>query len=320
VAVNQSFFMGFFFFLSGLFVHASLLRLGPAHFVLHRLHRLGIPLVFYSLVISPILGWMLERFAKGNHISFARYLGSYDHWLALGVLWFVAALLIFDLAYVVVEMLPVHPVVHVTWRPEARSILLFALGVALASWLVRILFPIGWILRPLGFEVAYFTQYIALFIAGVYVARGRWPSFAESLSPTRWATIALMMIFLGLPLMYLLTAFTGSSADSFAGRGTYQSLLLALWEQFTGIPIIVCLLAWARAHWNRPSLKLHELSRATYPVYIIHPLVLVPLALLFTGLPIDPADKFFVVAPLAVMISFIAGVAIIRIPLLKDIV
>ena len=318
VAVNQAFFMGFFFLLSGLLVDSSLRRKGPVSFVLHRLKRLGIPLIFYSLVISPILGWMIDRFGTGEHISFASYLSSYDHWVAFGVLWFVAALLVFELIYVLVEMFPVRAE-RVARRADTRSVLLFALSVALITWLVRVLFPIGWSLRPLGFELAYFTQYIALFIVGIHVARARWVISFESTRTTLWMTIVWLMVFLVLPLMYLLATVTGSSAEAFAGRGSYQSLLLALWEQFTGIPIIICLLTWAKAKWNRPSSRLHELSRATYSVYIIHPIVLVALALLFTGWSVDPAEKFFIVAPAAVTISFIAGLVMVRMPVLKHI-
>jgi len=119
--------------------------------------------------------------------------------------------------------------------------------------------------------------------------------------------------------MYVLATATGSSPESFLGRGSYQSLLLAMWEQFTGIPIIICLLVWAKTHWNRPSRKLHDLSRATYTVFIIHPVVLIPLALLFTGVPIEPAEKVLIVAPLAVMISFLAGLVIVRMPVLRHI-
>src|SRR5262249_24234271 len=157
VAVNQAFFMGFFFLLSGLFVDSSLRKKGPTLFVLGRLKRLGAPLVFYSLVISPILAWMIDRFGAGEHVSFAEYLGRYDHWVAIGVLWFVAALLMFDLIYVLVDILRGQPE-HVTWRADTRSILLFAVSVALITWLVRVLFPVGWNLRPLGFEFAYFPQ------------------------------------------------------------------------------------------------------------------------------------------------------------------
>ena len=55
VATNQSFFMGFFFFLSALFIDPSFLKKGRKTFVLDRLKRLGIPLIFYSLIFSPFL-------------------------------------------------------------------------------------------------------------------------------------------------------------------------------------------------------------------------------------------------------------------------
>src|SRR5882757_10572481 len=55
VAVNQAFFMGFFFFLSAYFVGPSFNKKGAAKFVSDRLVRLGLPLVFYSFILSPLL-------------------------------------------------------------------------------------------------------------------------------------------------------------------------------------------------------------------------------------------------------------------------
>ncbi len=51
VAINQAFFMGFFFFLSAYFIAPSYNRKGAGRFVGDRLLRLGVPLVFYSLVL-----------------------------------------------------------------------------------------------------------------------------------------------------------------------------------------------------------------------------------------------------------------------------
>src|ERR1700743_3189620 len=47
VAINQAFFMGFFFFLSAYFIGPSYKRKGAARFIGDRLLRLGIPLLFY---------------------------------------------------------------------------------------------------------------------------------------------------------------------------------------------------------------------------------------------------------------------------------
>src|ERR1700754_2688526 len=46
VSVNQSFFMGFFFFLSAYFIKPSYDRKGASRFLADRLLRLGLPLVF----------------------------------------------------------------------------------------------------------------------------------------------------------------------------------------------------------------------------------------------------------------------------------
>src|ERR1700759_4163350 len=65
VATNQSFFMGFFFFLSALFIGPSYKKKGAGKFLTDRLKRLAIPLVFYSLVLSPVMIYLVERYGKG---------------------------------------------------------------------------------------------------------------------------------------------------------------------------------------------------------------------------------------------------------------
>jgi hypothetical protein len=98
VAVNQAFFMGFFFFLSALFIPSSYDKKGPAKFITDRLLRLGLPLVFYSLVLSPFLSFMTYTIDHPQ-VTYMQYLGGFDSWIDFGVLWFVAALLLFTLVY-----------------------------------------------------------------------------------------------------------------------------------------------------------------------------------------------------------------------------
>lgn len=51
--VNQAFFMGLFFLLAGYFTPPALARKGATRFVIARLLRLGLPLLFYGLVLGP---------------------------------------------------------------------------------------------------------------------------------------------------------------------------------------------------------------------------------------------------------------------------
>lgn len=51
--MNQAFFMGLFFLLAGYFTPPALARKGATRFVIARLLRLGLPLLFYGLVLGP---------------------------------------------------------------------------------------------------------------------------------------------------------------------------------------------------------------------------------------------------------------------------
>jgi len=53
-AINQAYFMGLLFLISGHFSPGSLDRKGPKLFVRDRLIRLGIPLVVFYFVLNPI--------------------------------------------------------------------------------------------------------------------------------------------------------------------------------------------------------------------------------------------------------------------------
>src|SRR5438067_1256910 len=50
VSINQAFFMGFFFFLSAYFIRSSYAAKGRKKFIINRLVRLGLPLIFYSFI------------------------------------------------------------------------------------------------------------------------------------------------------------------------------------------------------------------------------------------------------------------------------
>jgi len=146
IHTNMTFFMGFFFFLSSYFIEPSLNKKGPKKFLLDRLKRLGIPLVFYSIVLSPSLNYVAEHYGKGEHNSFVEYMSGYRHWIDFGVLWFVAALLIFTLLYILFNSKHRNGS-HAQYNfPGNIKLFLFVLAIGFISYLVRGYFPIGWTL------------------------------------------------------------------------------------------------------------------------------------------------------------------------------
>ncbi|MDR6944963.1 acyltransferase [Mucilaginibacter pocheonensis] len=321
VAINQSFFMGFFFFIAAYFTGPSYCKKGAARFTADRLKRLGIPLVFYSFILSPVLSYLVYRFAQGNNITYFQYLSGFHSWIDFGVLWFVAALLLFSLLYAgIMQLLKGIEVLSLGQLPHTQTIILFILTLVLGSYLARCVFPIGWVLKPVGFQLGHFVQYIALFVLGIVACNGQWLSKVSYKMGKGFAVMAFVMIVIVFPIIYFVKVATNSPAETFNGNGHWQSLMYAGWEQFTGMFIIIALLGLAKQKWNSQTSFMKTLSRSAFGVYIFHPLVLISLSMLFRPWGIDPAVKLLVVAPLAVAGSFGLAHLLLKIPGVKAVI
>lgn len=319
VAVNQSFFMGFFFFLSAYFMPASLRKKGPKKFIGDRTIRLGIPLVFYSFILGPLMNYMIYYWGYGKHVTLMQYLSGYDSWIDFGVLWFVAALLLFTVIYVAWDTL--------AGKKDDREqkiafshIVFFALAIGLASFLVRLVFPLGWVLKPVGFQLAYFPQYIALFSAGILAARYKWLDSIADRQGRQGLWMALLMVLVVFPVLFIGVKVLKFPFEWFNGGWHWQAVGLAFWEQLTGFGIIAALVAKGKRSWNNGSWFWDDLSRRAYAVYIFHPLLVISLTLAFFDWTIEPALKLLVVAPLAVAGSFLLASVLIVIPGVKRII
>ena len=319
ITINQSFFMGLFFFLSAYFIPGSYNKKGAVRFVKDRLLRLGIPLVFYSFILSPVLIYLVNYFGKGHHITFLQFLGGFHDWIDFGVLWFVAALMLFTGVYVLWRIAGKKYQSKPLSTPSLKTIVWFAAGVGFISFLVRIVFPIGWILNPVGFNLAYFSQYVALFIAGLAAAKNKWLDTLPYNYGKRFMRYALRLL-LFFPAMGIIQKLTRAPQDWFTGGLHWQQLLYAVWEQLLGFSIIMALLTFGKKFWNKSTVLMAKLSRNAFAVYIFHPLVLLSLSLCIRNLAIDPAWKLLIVAPLAVLGSFLLASAITLIPGIRKII
>lgn len=317
--INQSFFMGLFFFLSAYFIPGSYDKKGAARFVRDRLLRLGIPLAFYSLVLSPALSYLVYYFGDGHHITFMQYLGGFHDWIDFGVLWFVAALLLFTFVYVLWRMVRKKHPSRCFAAPSPKMIFGFAAAVGIVSFLVRILFPIGWILHPVGFQLAYFSQYVALFILGLVAAQSNWLEtfpYDKGKKFARYAPRTLLLL-LGI---FVIEKVAKMPQAWLTGGLHWLQLLYAVFEQLLGFCIIVALLTFGKRLWNKTSPFMGKLARCAFAVYIFHPLVLVVLELSIRNWDVDPAFKCLVVAPLGVVGSFLLASVITMLPGVRKII
>lgn len=318
VATNQAFFMGLFFFLSSYFISASLVKKGGPRFMADRFVRLGIPMVFYSLVISPCTIYIMLVVDRHLPISFIDYYTHQEQWINIGVLWFTCALLLFTTVFYFLDRWVPRPVK--IDAPGDGSLFNIAIALGFVSFLVRIFFPIGWTLSPVGFQFAHFPQYIIMFTAGIFAYRNDWLSYLNYRRGKFWIGIALLIIVLGFPGIYLLKIVTHSGFDVFMGGVSIQSFVNSMWEQLLGLSLIVGVIALFKQKWNDQSRFMREMSRSAYAVYIIHPFILVFIALLFKETVMAATTKFLITGSLSVVLSFGFGFLLTRVPLINKVI
>jgi len=312
VATNQAFFMGMFFMLSAYFIGPSYERKGAVTFVLDRLKRLGIPLLIYSFGLATVMNFLVYRYGQHHAITFGQFLGGYDGWISPGVMWFVEALLLFTLIYVVLRQVATLRVSR--HLPGTFSIVLWALALGLISFSVRIAFPVGWVWEPFGFQLAHFPQYITLFAVGVVAQQNRW---FDQLTPAQgrfFGRLSLILVLVVFPVLLGIAVTLKLTPDSMSDGWSGQSLLYSIWEQLTGVSIIIALLGIGKRRWNYTTTGLTRASRHAFAIYVFHPLVVISLTLLLSGVTINPLLKLAIAAPLALVGSYAVALLIVRIP------
>ncbi len=319
VSLNQSFFMGFFFLLAAFFTYSSYRRKGAGKFLAERLTRLGIPLIFYSFVLSPFLSFLVYHFGNGHQISYLQYLRIFDNWIDFGVLWFVAALLVFTLVYVFCRRIFRKWTQKPLLVPGTGTILLTAAIIGLVTFLVRVMFPVGWVLKPLGFQIGHFPQYIALYTAGLLASKNNWLEQLPVGMGKQMFRIAIAAL-LFFPIFYLINRKFNIPMEWFSGGFNWLALLYAVWEQCTGISIIMAFLCIGKQRWNTWTPMLGHLSRCAFAVYILHPLALIALSLALRSWTSDPALKLLLVAPLGLACAFLSALLILMLPGVKRII
>lgn len=323
--VNQAYLMGFFFLISAYFTPGSYNRKGAGSFLRDRLLRLGIPLLFYIIVIDPLLVYALAVTIRGFNGSFWQFLtGYFANYSGFGVgpLWFVEALLIFSIIYMLWRRL-VKPAANHTQRditmPGNGALAMFALFLGLVTFIVRIWLPIGWSFRLLGLPFPYFPQYISLFVIGIIAYRRNWLSEISESMGKLWLGIATISIAVLFPILFVLGGALEGHVAPFMGGVHWQSFALAVWEQFLCMGMVISLLVWFRKKFNHQGTLAKAMSVSAYTVYIIHQPVLIVLGLSLRGIILHPLIKFIVIAPVAVSLCFLIGNYIRRLPLARSV-
>lgn len=301
VLCNQAYFMGFFFFLSGYFTPASYARKGTVAFVRDRLLRLGIPFAAFYLLLGHVAGLGLP------YSDYApKSTGPQPWWkwfdTGSGPLWFVGTLLLFTLCYVAWRAIARRgqdaatvALVRPQSPPRFGAIVAFVAVVAVASFAIRLVFPIGRSLPIPVFDLptpSHLVQYVLMFALGFVAYRRDWlTTITDRMGKAGFASAA------GVTLVLFPLALTG--LKYFSGGLAWQAFCYTLWEAVFCVGMCLGLITFFRNRLNRQGRLARMASANAYTVYVVHAPVIVGVALAFRWLDIAPLLKFVVVAPVA---------------------
>ena len=140
---------------------------------------------------------------------------------------------------------------------------------------------------------------------------------AAQARPWCWVALALVPLF---PALAVAAGTLSSEMDpAITGGLTWLSLGYSLWEGFMGTAMVITVLVWCRDRFDRQGRLLRSMSTASYAVYFLHPLLIVPLALVLSDIQLDLSLKFLLVAPVAVVFCFLIGHGVRKLPVVRGI-
>ncbi|QBR93210.1 acyltransferase family protein [Nocardioides euryhalodurans] len=295
--------LGPLFVVAGWFSVRSMVRRGAAGFVGSRLLRLGVPLVFFLLVVNPLADYLGNLWDE--RLGFLDYLAVTE----FSIMWFVVALLACSLGYAALRS--IRPLTGPRPRPGGRSLVVAAAVISvgsLAVWQLTTLLDT----HLLNARVSAWTQGAVLFTLGVMAAEAEWDGRLSRHVEQRLGQVAA----LGLVLTLVLVSYAGArdQLDLALGGLTWASISFAVLYGVVSIAFTLWCLAWLRRRWPTHGPLMTKAGRGSYATYLLHPVVLVSVMLAFRALPLGAEVKFVVVSIVAVPVCFAVGYAVTRLP------
>ncbi|ANZ41487.1 hypothetical protein BBK82_41565 [Lentzea guizhouensis] len=311
---NQTFFMGFFFLLSGCFAPGAADRRGPRSFAVERLRRLGIPLLAFIVLLRPL--FVLPAYFDLPAATRPSFVVFYATEWAVGPAWFLEVLLVFSLAYAVWRHLrgtgePVRS------RPlRRRDLVAFTFVLAVATYVWRIFVPLGTYEPVLGLpSPAYLPQYALLFAAGIVAYRRRWLQALPRRSG--WFGVLLVVVSF-VPLA--LGGYRGLvGADELAGYDL-PHLALSGWESMFAVGVVLVLLRVFERFFAGTSRFSRYLADNAFAVYLVHAPVIVGIVAVLQPFDAAPVSKFLLTLVFAAVASWGISGALRRVRAVRAVV
>lgn len=324
---NQIYFMSLFFLIAGYFTPGSYDRKGTGSFLKERFLRLGIPLLVFFFVLSPIVEYIKDvtlNKVKFSFWEFYQYNILIKFNLCPGPLWFVETLLVFSVIYAIWRLSFANVLSTCEERKDMlltnKKVIIFIMLLSLVTFAVRTVFPVG--TEYFHLQLGYYPHYISLFIMGIVIYRKDWISDLSGEFGKRWIGLTLaVIIFIGLIIEPILFSVFYTEDKLICGGFTWQSLLHSSFESFGCVGMCITLLYIFQKKMNSQKSAVSKLlARNAYTVYIIHAPIIVVLALLVKDRMMHPLIKLLIVSVIGSFICFFVSQFIIRkLPYIKKV-
>lgn len=298
--LNQSWFMGLFFAISGYLTPGSFDRRGAGAFTRERVSRLGIPLLLFVLALAPLAATIGALGSGAPPPGYLEAIGS-------GPAWFLGVLLLLTLGYVLLRLAR-PPAPAGRRRLRARAVVGFVIGLAAATYLWRFVVPFGTFIPVVDLSSAFEApQYVALFAAGAVAYRRGWLERISARMGVGAGIAVVVATVLLLPVIAL-------HPQQMTGGGTWQSAVLALWEAITATGMPLALVVVFRRFARGRGRLARELSASAFGVFLVHAPVITAVAVLLDPLGMPPVPGFAVGAAVSLPLSFLVAAGLRRLP------
>ena len=336
IMLNPSFTMAILLIFSGFLVPASYNRRGFWEFVREKFIRLGIPLVLGGMVMLPLL----QYYSFHQHWGYTGYTSFWQYyreaWLGLGTmpegwngpgwpdrnlahLWYIEHLLAYALIYALWRVLfaPQRKTQrYLDSRPPGhRATFLFAVGISLATFAVRIYCPYDKVYALFGvlqIDMSHFPQWLPFFFVGLAAYRYNWLQTFPKETGYFWLRVAAALVALNFLIRFTPAAPLLLSQEAHSAGLTVENFTKCVWESFFCTGAAVGLITLFREKMNWTTTLLGVLAVNAYAVHVFHPPMIVGWQYALEHLSIGSFVKYVLATLLGIITCFAVSHYFIR--------
>lgn len=303
--INASYMMGLYFFISGYFLVFSIKRKSNAAFIKDRLTKLGIPLLFFTLLVFLPFNYYGAG-GQGDLIAFFTDTYVNKPPIATGHLWFVASLLAYSFVYAFLFHNWFVRKSGTFSSLRVGYVIVYMLLLTLVSAIVRLKYPIDiWRTWLIPVEPAHLPQYFSLFIAGTMFNHAGWLNQLTLKFGLAFFVVAIITFLAHLQLPEMVKEY-------WLTESIVESLLC--------VGISMGILSLFRCYGNTMSTFLKMLSEQVYGVYLFHLFIVILLQQLMVHWLIGPNLKFPLATLFGIILSFGITALLRKSPFIRKII